>query len=281
MEYEFSTEKLQELLICFFMATNRGVAVFNEDHVKIAGYPGDSSPFCKYVRTNPVVEQLCLDSNKEAFETCKKTKLPYTYTCHVGLLETTVPILYGDSVLGYLMFGQYICGSLNDEWPGIQEKCLCYGLDVDIVKAAITKTSVEAQGRIFACIKLLETCAAYILLEKIATFSKSDISIHLEKYVENNLSGDLSVTNICTNMRVGKSTLNLVTKRYFGKSIHEYIIEKRVERAKKLLAETSRPVQEIAALAGIASKNYFSNIFKKYTGVTPSDYRKTYGYDRQ
>ena len=276
MEYEFSAEKLQELLKCFFMATNRGVAIFSEDYKKIAGYPGDSSPFCKYVRTNPEVEQLCLDSNVTAFETCKRTKLPYTYTCHVGLIETTVPILHDESVLGYLMFGQYICGTLNDEWPKIQEKCLRYGFDVNTLKTAITKTSVEAQERILACTKLLETCAAYLFLAKIATLSKSDISERLEKYVSNNLSGDLSISCICGSLRVGKSTLNLIAKRYFGRSIHEYIIEKRIDLAKKLLAETGRPVQEVAALAGISSNNYFSNLFRKHVGVTPKEYRKTH-----
>ena len=53
-----------------------------------------------------------------------------------------------------------------------------------------------------------------------------------------------------------------------------YLIELRLNRAKELLKYTPLPVNEIALSVGIANPYYFSRLFKKHTGTSPTEYRK-------
>lgn len=59
-----------------------------------------------------------------------------------------------------------------------------------------------------------------------------------------------------------------------GKTPNEYVSEVRVAHAKRLLADTGMSIQQVAELTGYADPLYFSRIFKRWTGLAPSDYRK-------
>jgi AraC-like DNA-binding protein len=59
-----------------------------------------------------------------------------------------------------------------------------------------------------------------------------------------------------------------------GITLKKYVNTYRVEKAKELLATTDGPVADLAYQLGWASSNYFCTVFKKYTGVTPLQYRK-------
>ncbi len=54
----------------------------------------------------------------------------------------------------------------------------------------------------------------------------------------------------------------------------DFINKKRVENAKKLLASTSLQIQTVAQHCGILDVNYFTKLFKKYTGMTPGKFRE-------
>lgn len=56
---------------------------------------------------------------------------------------------------------------------------------------------------------------------------------------------------------------------------HEYIKKRRIEKAQYLLESGSMLINEIAACVGLHDMSYFSKLFKKYTGMTPSYYRFT------
>ncbi len=63
-------------------------------------------------------------------------------------------------------------------------------------------------------------------------------------------------------------------KKNFGDSPMKYVNKLRVEKAKRLLKNSSLPVAEIAKRVGIEDQYYFSKLFKKYAGVSPRSYRE-------
>ncbi|MBQ7820726.1 MAG: helix-turn-helix transcriptional regulator [Clostridia bacterium] len=63
-------------------------------------------------------------------------------------------------------------------------------------------------------------------------------------------------------------------KRIEGKTPHEYIVSSAIERA-KLMLDTGMKINEIAGELGFADPLYFSRVFRKYTGMSPSEYRKS------
>ena len=60
-----------------------------------------------------------------------------------------------------------------------------------------------------------------------------------------------------------------------SQSVVEYIHEVRIRKAKELLIQTEKTVQEISGSVGFANIQHFHRLFKRLTGVTPNEYRKT------
>jgi AraC family transcriptional regulator len=63
-------------------------------------------------------------------------------------------------------------------------------------------------------------------------------------------------------------------KQTVGMSPTNYIAERRIERAKKLMLETALPISEIALRSGFSSQSHFTTSFRRYSGVTPRSFRK-------
>lgn len=88
------------------------------------------------------------------------------------------------------------------------------------------------------------------------------------------LNGDLSLRTIASALNINGSYLSDLFKKETGKTITDYINQKRINRATRLLSTTRLQVQTIAQHCGISDVNYFSKLFKKYTQKTPNEYRK-------
>lgn len=82
-----------------------------------------------------------------------------------------------------------------------------------------------------------------------------------------------NISDIADSLYLSKSYLQKIYKSFFNKSIIEEMIEFRIEKAKKLLAETDLTVTEISKQCGYSSYNYFVRQFRLSEGISPSEYR--------
>lgn len=84
----------------------------------------------------------------------------------------------------------------------------------------------------------------------------------------------LSLEAIARQLGVNASYLSSQFNREVGKSLPEYVSEKRIAEAKRLLRGRAQlPIGQIAAAVGFSDVNYFTKVFKKKAGQTPSAYR--------
>lgn len=91
--------------------------------------------------------------------------------------------------------------------------------------------------------------------------------------IDSDLTTDLSLKNFARMLNVNASYLSVLFKKETGKTLTEYVSQKRIEHAAYLLRTTKLQVQTVAQHCGIYDVNYFAKIFKKITGKTPKDYR--------
>ena len=103
--------------------------------------------------------------------------------------------------------------------------------------------------------------------KKLAEDAKQYISDHFAE------SG-LSVDDICSHLGVGTSYFSSVFKKDTGVSFVTYLTRVRMEEAKRLLDTTDEKSYVIAGMVGYEEPNYFSYVFKKHFGVSPSKYRQ-------
>lgn len=93
--------------------------------------------------------------------------------------------------------------------------------------------------------------------------------------IDSDLSSELSLHSLASQQGISDGYLSTVFKKETGKTVSEYIREKRIKYAMHLLDTTHLQVQTIALHCGIMDMQYFSKVFKKQVGKTPKEYRKS------
>ena len=94
----------------------------------------------------------------------------------------------------------------------------------------------------------------------------SDIREH---YME-----DISLTSLAAKYNISMARLSEMIKEHLQLNFSDYIASLRIQRAKELLRDESLSIQEIAEIVGYNDYFYFTKVFKKVEGISPSKYRK-------
>ncbi len=128
----------------------------------------------------------------------------------------------------------------------------------------------------------MEKCSAMLkdsLIEiyRSRMFVKTPSLKTLEKvisYINLNLNKKITNAELAAKAGYHEYHLNRLFLKHIGKTIHQYIIDARIEKAKSLLATTDMTIVEIAESAGFNSSTHLCGCFKSAVGLVPSEYRK-------
>jgi AraC family transcriptional regulator len=94
------------------------------------------------------------------------------------------------------------------------------------------------------------------------------------EYIEDNLEGDLSLQAMAAEVDISPLYLARAFKSAVGQSPHQYVLARRIERAKELLRNTDLPVVDVALSSGFSSQSHLSHWFIRQVGVSPAVYRR-------
>ncbi|WP_455503462.1 response regulator transcription factor [Blautia sp.] len=95
-------------------------------------------------------------------------------------------------------------------------------------------------------------------------------------YIEKNYMYRLTLASISANVNLSSSYLCRVFKSEVGTSITSYLNNLRIRKAATLIKEQDLSLKEISAMVGIDDQLYFSRLFKKCMGISPSEYGKKF-----
>lgn len=96
----------------------------------------------------------------------------------------------------------------------------------------------------------------------------------VHRYIDLHFKESLTLDQLAEEAHMNKYYLSHAFKREYGISPISYMISKRIEESKYLLAETDLSMSQISQLLGFSSLSYFSQIFRRAQGITPMDYRQ-------
>lgn len=94
------------------------------------------------------------------------------------------------------------------------------------------------------------------------------------QYVETHYAEDISLDLLAERQNITGGYLSTYFKEKTGINFVDYMNEFRIQKAKDLLLQTDMKIQDIAGQTGYATMSSFNRMFKRYTGVTPSEYRR-------
>ena len=93
-------------------------------------------------------------------------------------------------------------------------------------------------------------------------------------YLKKNYMKDIKLDELAALVHLNKNHLVRQFKKCCGLSPISYLIQIRMDYAKKLLAESNLPIKTIASLCGYNDPSFFNSYFKKIFSITPSDFRR-------
>ena len=138
---------------------------------------------------------------------------------------------------------------------------------------------LNAAKTVDVCYKIL--CSSIEIREKEA--DKED-NHHYKDYMADALAyidqhlheEDLSIVSVATYVYLNPVYFGRVFKSTVQMTFKQYLLKQRMEKAKKLMENSSTSIGDICEQVGISNPSYFSHLFKQYTGKLPSEYKKEY-----
>ena len=180
-----------------------------------------------------------------------------------------------DLVICYFMFGQIIIDELaeqsrkiiynNIEKEGFEDK--------EIIKA-IENIKIISSKKLNASVKILDTILTYIFSKQLITFTKTRFISRINSYIDSHLSSIIHVNDLYKHLNISRTSLYELSRSYLGCGISDYITNRKIYHARKMLKDTNIKISDLVEKIGFSDYNYFSKVFRKKTGLSPREYRK-------
>ena len=173
----------------------------------------------------------------------------------------------------YHVFKLELCKLISEILAYYSEYALTpdYGKIGDIIDFDITKK-----------VSSIETLRSYLwdyaleeLFQKACDQAEQqDVIFQIAEYINKNIEQDINLEDCARYFNYNPNYLSRLFKKNFGKTYTDYVTEKKMERCKDLLIKTDISVNELSERFGYSSPQNFIRVFKKYTLMTPGQFRK-------
>ena len=115
-------------------------------------------------------------------------------------------------------------------------------------------------------------------IENVRSMQKTDSIVHSQKdiikdYIVRNYKKDISAKDVAGILGYSDVYFSKVFKQLFDDNFINYLTKIRIDRAKVLLKDVSFNIKEVGKSVGYADSNYFTKVFKRSIGISPSEYR--------
>jgi len=117
--------------------------------------------------------------------------------------------------------------------------------------------------------------AIEIAISSMKTLAANETIVEkIQRYIELHLDEELSRQYVADFVGLSPDHVVKLFKKEMGLSISDYILEKRISRAKELLLKTDMTISDVAISVGYTNFSYFSTLFRKETSMTPQEFRR-------
>ena len=274
MIVNYDVQKINKLLLDFYNVTGINMDLRKADFsfVNNQSY-WESKCYCKEIQRTPNGKKACMSSDECLFNKSRESKKLEIITCHAGLTDISIPILFNNEIIGYIIFGQI---RTDSDFSKNEKYITSLGLDTKKMEKHYYEIAAFDTEKIQSMSNIAEILVKHILLENIL---KPAFDTNVQKavyYINNNLEKDLSIQNISKNANISKSVLYRRFHTYFNCTVSEYIHKKRIEKSIELLKNPDLSIEDIAQIIGYTSGSYYSKAFKNEKGISPLKYKKRF-----
>lgn len=180
-----------------------------------------------------------------------------------------------------LMDGLEVCKFLYENYPKIQIIILSAYSEFEYARKAISYNVCDYVRKVSileelprAVSKAIHNLEEVEVLPEVAKMESGDLYSRMEKYIEEHYKERISLERMAEELHANKSYLSRLYKGKKGINISDAILQRKVEAAKEYLGFTGMKIFEVSEKVGFEDTGYFSKVFKKYTGLSPKEYKQ-------
>lgn len=239
-----------------------------------------SQPFCAALERDPAGRALCAMCDQNRFIEARRSALALRYRCHAGLSEFIVPVIRNGEIVALLQCGQVHDRRPTDpEWRAARQDLVQAGIKSGPLRKLFQKNRVLSQDRQEDLLNLLELIASRLshadehrlLPEPGRTRAQLGQAV---TFIEVHLGERLTLGVIARAAGVSTRSLARLFRKEIGTSVVEFILRRRVARARDLLRRTDHTCAEIAFEVGFGSVQHFNRIFRRQEEMSPGEWRQ-------
>jgi AraC-like DNA-binding protein len=268
------SQKVAEVFDLYTDLHGARVSLFGPD--KQILYPDEAGrpncTYCRMLRETLQMDSRCRALDQMMMDAALQKKEMISYTCHAGMREAVVPLLADGQLAGFVMIGQFRsqAAPASSPYAGQWEK----EQGDQALQRAFEETMVFPENKIDVLLAMWRQLLELIIRSQLIHHKDYDLNEPVIAHIRAHPDRTLSLEEAAQMSGRSPSTVTRMFKKVTGCSFKKFETDFRLQRAAELLlARPSRPVAEVAAAVGFEDPFYFSRIFHKHTGFSPSDYR--------
>jgi len=267
----------------FFQATKVSLKLLPPDEQRRRAILRQSeNPFCALVASTPVGCAACLETQRRIEKSTARELSPQQIYCFAGLTDIAVPVIMDGQHVATLLSGQIFRRKpLAGDFEMLLKKIGGAKDKAWIAKArkAFFNTPVIPKSSFQGVIQLLtmfaqqlpEDARRHLMMARPDHEPKAVSSA--KAFIESQSGGPLTLDALLQHVRVSRFHFCKIFKKSTGITFTEYMAHNRVMKAKTLLLDPALRVSEVVFAAGFGSIPQFNSVFKRFVGMSPTEYR--------
>ena len=251
---------------------------FNYFQAGVRNNCGHYCAFCRAVRELPGGKRPCEKSDKiDAVTLAAQYKEPFFFECHMGMQELVLPLLHRDTLVGLVFVGQCRIRGESPE-KNIAQRVAEQGGDparfVELYTQLpeLRREDLRAAGQILSQYFQLRKANSQPVSQT-HTYPGATLAEQVYSYIQLHFCDSLSTKSLAEHFFVTEAHLSRAFHARYGLTVTAHIRNLRMEYAQRLLSQTDASVSSIALNTGYPDVNYFSRLFRRHTGLTPTEFR--------
>jgi len=232
-------------------------------------------PFCMSIKGELATYSYCAHCQRMVIASFVDNPKPRFAQCVFGVEEYVIPILCHGTPLGFISVTGYSTDKTRTYECAKQRFERLREPLPDLTEGiAALKEELPDPEMLNALLLPIADLIGFLFMRIPRWQNKQNFTCaYITEYIELHYDEPLSAARLAAAAHCSVSYINHAFKKTVGMSLSEYIAEVRVSRAKKLLDSSNLPIKAIASNVGFDDTNYFSVVFKKIAGITPTEWR--------
>ena len=240
-----------------------------------------NNSFCNFIKKAENCFKRCGGNKQKLFYYCSKQTQPFYGQCYMGIEEFVFPVRYDDKLIAMFCIGLFssdieknldTLGKAADEMNLDPQQCI--EIYLNVVKSVDFPVLEMSYDLLLICNYISNLYKNHIEnIQLSSEFQHDNVIQRTIDFIRKNYNRDLSLELLAANCYCNPSYLSHIFKQKMKMGIIDYVHQVRVDQAKNLLDITNYSITEIATLIGFQDSGYFTRVFKRITGFTPSTYK--------